>query len=73
MYPLRATEILNNTLPNPTPTDAHQNVILSVKITGAKPNKIYAVETVYDGFVVGGTARYGVSFGQFDKQDDGKS
>lgn len=72
LYPLRATEILNNTLPNPTPTDAHQNVILSVKITGAKPNKIYAVETVYDGFVVGGTARYGVSFGQFDKQDDGK-
>ncbi|MED1556792.1 SGNH/GDSL hydrolase family protein [Bacillus paramycoides] len=72
LYPLRSAEILNNTLPNPTPTDAHQNVILSVKIMGAKPNKIYAVETVYDGFAVGGTARYGVSFGQFDKQDDGK-
>ncbi len=72
LYPLRAAEILNNALPNPTPTETHQNVILSVKITGAKPNKIYAVETVYDGFVVGGIARYGVSFGQFDRQSDGK-
>lgn len=72
LYPLRAAEILNNTLPNPTPKDEHQNVILSVKIMGAKPNKIYAVETVYDGFAVGGTARYGVSFGQFDRQSDGK-
>ncbi|PEM57651.1 SGNH/GDSL hydrolase family protein [Bacillus wiedmannii] len=72
LYPLRAADILNNALPDPTPKDEHQNVILSVRITGAKQNKIYAVETVYDGFVVGEKARYGVSFGQFDRQNDGK-
>lgn len=72
LYPLDSITILNNKLLNPTPNSAHMGAILSVEIFGAKPNKLYAIETIYDGFIVGGSPRYGVTIGCFDRLSSGK-
>ncbi|MFB5588458.1 SGNH/GDSL hydrolase family protein [Bacillus cereus] len=71
LYPMQSIKINGNALPDPTPNSNHLNVIQDVKIHGALSHKVYAIESVYMGFIVQGSERYGATFGCFDRKEDG--
>ncbi|MGE7881697.1 SGNH/GDSL hydrolase family protein [Bacillus sp. NPDC094077] len=71
LYPMQSIKIKGNALPDPTPNSNHLNVIQDVKIHGALSHKVYAIESVYMGFVFQGSERYGATFGCFDRKEDG--
>ncbi|WP_162875953.1 SGNH/GDSL hydrolase family protein [Bacillus anthracis] len=71
LYPMQFIKINGNALPDPTPNSNHLNVIQDVKIHGALSHKVYAIESVYMGFSVQGSERYGATFGCFDRKEDG--
>lgn len=49
--------------------DHVKNVILDAKVSGAKPDMLYRITFIANGFVQGGSPRYGVSVGEYRKSD----
>lgn len=48
-----------------------KNSVLSVRVSGADPNKYYCIEWIGNGFESGGNVLYGFGISSFDRNEDG--
>lgn len=66
-FPLKSVKIGSQ---EPVEIAEHaKNVILDAKVSGAKPDMLYRITFIANGFVQGGSPRYGISVGEYRKRD----